>query len=81
MMNDPLTPKEAALVRVAIAAVAEAIQSLGEVPSGELYGTVLIKYMSLSQYEAVISLLIDMKLIKRANHLLTWIGPTKGANS
>ena len=54
-------------------ALAEAIRGLGSVPSGHLYARIMDK-ISLSDYERVISILTNRKLIKNENHLLTWIG-------
>jgi hypothetical protein len=69
------TSEAIATVRVAHA-IAEAIRNLGEVPSGHLYARVM-GVMDLRQYEQVIDLLIDARLVEREpSHLLRWIGPT-----
>ena len=61
-------------VRVAHA-VAETIRELGQVPSGHLYAR-LMGVMELHQYEQVIGLLVDARLVERdRTHLLRWIGP------
>ena len=52
--------------------VAEAIQDLGEVPSGHLY-TALMSQISFDQYTRVIDILKRAELIKEDNHLLTWV--------
>lgn len=57
-------------------AVAQAIQELGEVPSGHLYAN-LMGVLSLEQYQAIIQTLKDQKLISESMHLLKWIGPTR----
>ena len=68
------TSEALAAVRVAHA-IAETIRELGEVPSGHLYARVM-GVMDLRQYEQVIDLLIDARLVERApSHLLRWIGP------
>jgi hypothetical protein len=68
------TSEAIAAVRVAHA-IAEAIRNLGEVPSGHLYARVM-GVMDLRQYEQVIDLLIDARLVEREpSHLLRWIGP------
>jgi hypothetical protein len=54
--------------------LAEAIQSLGRVPSGELYAQVM-GHLTLEQYNATISVLKHGKLIEEKNHELIWIGP------
>jgi hypothetical protein len=56
-------------------AIAESIRELGQVPSGHLYAR-LMGIMDLHQYEQVIELLIDARLVERdRSHLLRWIGP------
>lgn len=73
------TSEALALVRVAHA-VAETIRELGAVPSGHLYAR-LMGVMELHQYEQVIDLLIDARLIERdRSHLLRWIGPAVNPN-
>jgi hypothetical protein len=68
------TSEALAIVRVAHA-VAETIRELGTVPSGHLHAP-LMGVMELHQYEQVIDLLIDARLIERdRSHLLRWIGP------
>ena len=68
------TSEAIAAVRVAHA-VAETIRELGEVPSGHLYAR-LMGVMELRQYEQVIDLLVDARLVERTpSHLLRWIGP------
>ena len=73
------TSEALALVRVAHA-VAETIRELGAVPSGHLYARIM-GVMELHQYEQVIDLLIDARLIERdRSHLLRWIGPAVNPN-
>ena len=68
------TSEAIAAVRVAHA-VAETIRELGQVPSGHLYAR-LMGVMELHQYEQVIGLLVDARLVERdRSHLLRWIGP------
>ena len=63
-----------AAVRVAHAG-AETIRELGQVPSGHLYAR-LMGVMELHQYEQVVELLIEARLVERdRSHLLRWIGP------
>jgi hypothetical protein len=67
---------EAALQAVRVAhAVAEVIRNVGEIPSGHLFAQVM-GVMDLRQYEQVIDLLVDARLVERMpSHLLRWIGP------
>lgn len=57
-----------------VAAVSEAIRELGSVPSGHLYARLQDK-LTLDQYEKLINILKNAKLVEENNHLLTWIGP------
>lgn len=58
----------------AIAAMAEAIRELKEVPSGHLYA-VLCGKMSLEQYNNAIRLICDTGLVELRGHVLRWVGP------
>ena len=73
---------EAALMAAQVAhAIAEVIRELGEIPSGHLYAR-LMGMMDLSQYEQIIGLLIDARLVERDRfHLLRWIGPAANPKS
>ena len=74
------TTEAIAAVRVA-QAVAEAIRDLREVPSGHLSAR-LMGVMTLQQYEQVIDLLIEARLVERTpSHLLRWIGPAANPNN
>lgn len=73
------TSEAIAAVRVAHA-VAEAIRALGEVPGGHLCAR-LMGVMDLHQFEQVIDLLVEARLVERApSHLLRWIGPAANPN-
>jgi len=55
-------------------AVAEMIQSVGQIPSGQLYALLMGK-MDIETYERMISTLIGAGLIRRErSHMLVWIG-------
>lgn len=54
-----------------IQAVAEAIRSLGSVPSGELYAQLMGK-LTLEQYNQIIDILIRSGVVKQSSHVLTW---------
>ena len=59
----------------ALAALAEAIRDLGEIPEGELYAR-LMGYLDLNGFTRLIDRLIGAKLVERTPaHLLRWIGP------
>lgn len=68
-----ITSQGVAAAVATVAAVAEAIQELKEVPSGHLYAQ-LMGVMDLRTYNAVISALKKAGLITESNHLLTWVG-------
>jgi len=55
-----------------VQAVAEAIRELKSVPSGHLYAQ-LMGYMSLDEYNKIIRILKNAKLVTEENYLLTWI--------
>ena len=55
-----------------VLAVAEAIKSLGSVPSGHLYERVT-GFLSLDQYNQIIGILKKQGLIKEMNYELKWI--------
>jgi len=55
-------------------AVAEMIQSVGQILSGQLYALLMGK-MDIETYERMISTLIGAGLIRRErSHMLVWIG-------
>jgi hypothetical protein len=58
----------------AIRALAEAIRTAREIPSGHLYA-IVHGQMTLSGYQAAIGLLKEAKLVEEQNYLLRWIGP------
>jgi hypothetical protein len=62
-----------AVIRTLLA-VRDCIRELGSVPSGELYAR-LCGHMSLETYESIIQTMINARVVRRSNHLLTWIGP------
>jgi len=59
--------------------IADAVRDLGSVPSGHLYARVM-EHVSLTTYQRIIDTLVSAKLITNSGHLLTWIGPQKGAD-
>jgi hypothetical protein len=71
-VEDEVTQQEAALNT--IQAVAEAIRSLGSVPSGELYAHVMGQ-LSFTHYTNVIDILKRTGLVVEKSHLLTWVEP------
>ena len=68
-----LAQKRAALD--VVFAIAEAIRTLGSVPSGELYARVM-NVMSLQSYQQVIASLVAAGVVEESAHMLRWIGPT-----
>lgn len=53
-------------------AIAEAIRSLGSVPSGHLYAQLMGK-LELEEFNAIISVLVKSGLITNNNNKLVWI--------
>ena len=65
-----MNPNEAANMLVEI--VAEAIEGLGEVPSGHLYAY-LMGVIDIHTYNGVIAILKKQGKITESNNLLTWV--------
>lgn len=78
-MTNSVTKEQAKAVAAEemVIAIGNAIKELGSVSSGHLYAELMGK-MSLREYEKIISILKDAKVIKKVNYLLIWTGP--GAN-
>lgn len=62
---------------LATAAIAEAIRTAGEIPSGTLYAMVIGK-MDLAAYTGIIRTLKNTGLVTESGNLLRWAGPFKG---
>ncbi len=60
-----------AAFKVALA-VTEAIRELGSVPKGHLYAN-MMSHLSLEQFDSLIRLLVNQKLISEQNDRLTWV--------
>lgn len=56
-------------------ALAETIRELGSAPLGPMYAAAMGS-MSLEEFDACIATLVRAKLVKKAGHVATWIGPT-----
>ena len=70
-----MTPAQINAALQTLAAVAQAIRLLGEVPSGQLYAQ-LVGQLSLSDYDAIIRTLKGASLIEETPaHLIRWTGP------
>lgn len=54
-------------------ALAEAIEELGEVPSGHLY-TTICGSISLDNYDKCIAALVGLGWIRKSGHVLHWVG-------
>jgi hypothetical protein len=68
------TKSQAAAAVTAVAAVAEAIRSLGSIPSGQLYAQVM-SYLTIEAYNRIIEILKRADLVAEENHVLRWVGP------
>ena len=55
-----------------VEAISEAIEELGEVPSGHLYAR-LMGHMSIDTYNSIIGVLQKLGRIKVEHHLITWV--------
>lgn len=65
---------KAAALKV-IRAMADTIREVGEAPAGVVYLALSQYGCSLSQFEMILSVLADGKLIRRTGDLLVWVGP------
>ena len=72
---NPTTPTSQPLTLEVYLEVSETIRELKKVPSGHLYAMVMGK-MSLEVYQAIITRLKAVSLVRETAHQLTWIGPT-----
>jgi hypothetical protein len=73
------TPNKQQLVAALeiIQAVGEAIQTLGRVPSGELYAN-LMGTLSFERYTEIVRILVNAGVVREERSgLLTWIGPVR----
>ncbi len=70
----PTKQQVASAMHVTLAA-AEAIRTVGRIPSGHLYALLTGK-VDISGYQALIRTLKNSGLVKEVAHELIWIGPT-----
>lgn len=64
-----------------ILAVGNAIQAMGQVPSGHLYARIM-STVSLDEYQQILGILKRTGLIREeSSHLLVWTGPKKEDSS
>ena len=63
----------ASVVR-SLAAIAESIRAVGEIPSGHLYAQVM-GVLTLEQYERAVGVLKGAGLVEERGHVLRWVGP------
>lgn len=66
------TQKEIKATFEVLVEIAKVIRQLKSIPSGHLYAQVM-GHLTLDQYEKMISLLQNQKLIRVENHLITWV--------
>jgi len=69
----PLTADQKKAVIEITAVFAKIIQLHGRIPSGELYARVMDK-INLQNYQFILDVLVEMKMIKIVAHELIWIG-------
>jgi hypothetical protein len=70
---DSITRTQVSAAVHIVAAVGQAIKEAGQVPEGELYA-VCMAHMDLSQFNSCIDTLVRCKMVRKSNHLLTWVG-------
>ena len=74
------TPAQTKAAIEMIVAIGQAIRELGSIPSGHLYAQLTGK-LSLGEYEKIISILKNAKVVKEVNYLLIWTGPGAEINN
>lgn len=67
-----VTQEQIAAAFKKLQAVAEAIRDLGQVPSGHLYARLNAHGMELAEYEKIIGLLVNAKVVEKRGDLLIW---------
>jgi hypothetical protein len=73
-MNSATTTTQLVDAIQATAAIAEAIRTVGTIPSGHLYAQVLGR-MTYETYTSVIALLKRAELVAETSSVLRWVGP------
>jgi hypothetical protein len=71
--NTELTTQQITAGLQIAAAIGTAIRELGEVPEGQLFAR-MMGHLDLRSFDAVIDALVRAGVVRRANHMLTWIG-------
>jgi hypothetical protein len=76
-MTDAEIKAKAHAVVSMVVALGETIKEAGSdgVPEGVLYAALMTRGVSLESFNRMVNLLIKAGVVKRSNHLLTWIGP------
>ena len=81
MAFNAATPQQVMAALETVRAIGEAIRDLtelnGGVPSGELYAHLMGAGMNLADYNYVLDVLKNAKVIKIENHYITWTGTEK----
>ena len=72
-MNEQTKSQMAGAIQ-ATAAIAEAIRTVGSIPSGHLYAQVLGQ-MSHETYASIVALLKRADLVAESGNVLRWVGP------
>lgn len=80
MSTEPQT-RRAILAAMRIAATLAEVIIERPIPEGELYAIGMTAGLGLRDFNAAIQLLVDSKVVRRSNHLLTWIGDERAAKN
>ena len=56
-------------------AMSDVIRIKGQVSEGELYARLMADGVNLFEFNLLVDKIVETKLVKRSNHLLTWVGP------
>jgi hypothetical protein len=71
-MRDAMTATNIEKYSAMTCVVAEIIREMKQVPAGHLYA-LLIAFMTISEFELVIRVLIETRFISRKDHMITYI--------
>lgn len=58
-----------------VAAIAETIREVGEIPSGQLYASLMPSGCTFPQYESILGVLKRAGLVSVESHVVRWVGP------
>ncbi|MGH9876165.1 MAG: hypothetical protein ACRD5H_00875 [Nitrososphaerales archaeon] len=73
-----ITKAQMSVAMMVVQAMAEAIREVGSIPEGTLYA-VMMNFVNLEGFKSAANALVNAKVVRRENCLLTWIAPPVGS--